>query len=63
MGEHSKSTLAQDSRVLTPLLPPLIALVRFRITPSPYPHPLPRQGTFALAGTHTLPLNFYTCEI
>ena len=56
---HSKSTFAQDSRVLT-LPSPLFALVRFGVLP---PHPSPRQGTFVLARTYPLPLNFYTCEI
>ena len=56
---HSKSTFAQDSRVLTPPSP-LFALVRLGVLP---PHPSPRQGTFVLARTYPLPLNFYTCEI
>ena len=38
---------------------PLFSLVRFR---APLP-PLQPQGTFVLARTHPLSLNFYTCEV
>ena len=54
-----KNTFAQNSRILTPP-PSLFALVRFR---APLPLPPPPQGTFVLARTHPLPLNFYTCKI
>ena len=42
------------------LSPSLFALVCFRAPPPP---PRVLQGTFALAWTHPLPLNFNTCEI
>ena len=58
-GGHSKSTFSQDSRVLTPPPPCLFALARFRATLPPSI----LQGTFVLARTHPLPLNFYTCEV
>ena len=35
---------------------PLLALIRFKAPP-----PSPPLGTFILARTHPLPLNFYTC--
>ena len=57
---HSKSIFAQDSRVLTPPPPTpllLFALVRFRAFPPP------PSSTFDLVRTHSLPLNFCTCEI
>ena len=53
---HSKSTFAQDFRVLIPP-PPLFALVRFRAPPPP-----PKVRSFWVE--LFLPsLNFYTCEI
>ena len=39
--------------------PPLFVLVCFRAPP---PTITPTQGTFVLARTRPLPLNFYTCE-
>ena len=47
---NSKSTFAKDSWVLTPH--PLVVFEQSR-----------PQGTFILAGTHPLALNFYTFEI
>ena len=41
---------------------PLFSLVRFRAPLPPLP-PLQPQGTFVLARTHPLSLNFYTCEV
>ena len=52
---------AQDSQVLSPL-PPCSPLFIFEHPQTP-PDPLTPQGTFILARTHPLPLNFYTCEI
>ena len=52
-----KSVFAQDYRVLTPPST-LIVIVCFRDPPFPFP-----KGTFVLATTHPLPLNFFTCEI
>ena len=57
---HSKSTLAQDYRVLTPAPPSLFVLVCFQAT---LPSPLQPQGTLVLARTHPLSLYFYTCEV
>ena len=51
---HSKSTFAQDSRVLTTPPPCLRA---------PPPPPPKKKGTFVLARTNPLSLNFYTCKI
>ena len=42
---HSKSKFAQDSRVLTPLPPPLFARLCFRAHPSRLPSP-PKYGLF-----------------
>ena len=54
---RSKSTFAQDSRVLT-TLPPCLPLFIFE-----HPLPPPTQGMFVLARIHPHPLNFYNCEI
>ena len=62
IGGHSKSTFAQDSRVLTSPPPRFFTLVHFQAQHPP-PHPPWYICFFVLAGTHPLPLNFYTCEI
>ena len=43
---------------------PLFSLVRFQAPPPTLlPPPLHPQGTFVLARTHPLSLNFYPCEV
>ena len=56
---HSKSIFAQDSRVLTPPPPPCYCSPLFVFEHSPPPP----SSTFDLVRTHSLPLNFCTCEI
>lgn len=51
---HSESMFAQDSQLLTPT-PSLFGLVCFQATPHPHSS---TQGTFVLARTHPLPLQF-----
>ena len=61
-----KGTLKKYVRLRLPRFDhpsPLFALVRLLGAPPPPPPPPPHQGTFVLARTPPLPLNFYTLEI
>ena len=57
---YSKIMFAQDFRVLSPPPPAPIPLCSSLFV---FEHPSRPKGTIALARTHPVLLNFYTCEI